>query len=157
MCLSLKAYKASGQISFNHCRFKNQTNIHHIQYKKINKNIVRRVSHLFYDVKRLISCTASRCCDTALIRDLKWHIADVISIIWMFHFGQNHLESHSAHSYRSFLSVSTHLFSILRSLLQACCDLPLLRVQNRELNGLFPPPFTTNPPSSIQALTHRIL
>lgn len=48
--------------------------------------------------KMIFCCvTASSRCDITVNRVLKWLIADVISIIWMFHFGQNHLESHSAH------------------------------------------------------------
>lgn len=80
---------------------------------------------------------------------------DAISIIWMFHFGQNHLESHSAHfPSRSFLSVSTRPLSLLRFLPQACCDLPPLRTQTESLKDFFFifyffSPYTTNPPSSI--------
>lgn len=148
---------ASGQISLNHYRPKNHTNIHHIQWMKSIKNAVSCVSRWFYGVKRFIFLYSTKPLWYNCKPRPQVAYCDVISIIWMFHFAQNHLESHSAHfPSRSFLSVSTNPLSILRFLPQACCDLPPLRAQTESLKDFFFS-FTTDPPSSIQAFTHRIL
>lgn len=149
---------ANGQMSINHYRFKNQTYATYtVINKKNNNNCTPWFTQIFYDVKRFVSCTTSSCCEITVNRDLKWHIADVISIIRMFHFGHNHLEPHSAHfSSRSFLPVSTN--PCLRTAFPpASCDLHLLRGQTESSEDFFSFSFMTKPAPSLQAFTHRIL
>lgn len=136
MCPSKGSYSTANGLNVIQSISIQKSNTRHTQCNQW-KGTLRAVLHTdIHDVKGFISCTASSCCQITENRDLKWHIADVISIIWMFHFGHNLLEPHSAHfSSRSFLSVSPNPFSILPSR----CKLrsPSTSWPNRELKGLF--------------------